>query len=238
MLMTAAFVIAALMLTTGCGQARPDRADTIEQPTKDADDASTASYSSLTKTQARAALLTVQDLPTGWSVDNSDDSESNSSDTITPRKCDALLRTLKDASAGRVVAKAEARFTAGGFGPFLSHAVSSYESSMASQVQKTTKALSECSNFTSTDDKGVKTKYEASALSFPNLGDRTLALRLSGSTEGIDVVFDVVMVAIGYNTVSLIVGGLTSMKGSELEDLAKKAIAKLDKVAKSAANGK
>lgn len=72
-----------------------------------------------------------------------------------------------------------------------------------------------------------------SPLSFPNLGDRALALRVAGSTPDVEVVIDLIYVAVGNNGVSLAAGGLTPMQGTELERLATMAVQRLSTAAQS-----
>lgn len=207
----------------GCGADRPERADTVRGPTptlqEDVEEAV-----ALTQRQVESALLTVEDMPTGWSVDTSEDSDSE--DVIEPAECEALFEALDKASDP--VAKAEAAFTAGGFGPFLEHGVSAFEESTADQLEQVVDTLNQCPEFSSTDTEGVTTEFTTAPLSFPNVGDRTLALRFQGSTGGIDVVVDALFIAIGSNGISIVVGGLVPMKGEELESIATTAVEKLN----------
>jgi hypothetical protein len=207
----------------GCGADRPERADTVRGPTptfqEDVEEAV-----ALTQRQLESALLTVEDMPTGWSVDTSEDSDSE--DVVEPAECGALFETLD--KAPDPVAKAEAAFTAGGLGPFLEHGVTSFEESTADQLDLVVDTLNQCPEFSSTDAEGVTTEFTTAPLSFPNLGDRTLALRFQGSTGGIDVVVDALFIAIGSNGISIVVGGLVPMEGQELESIATTAVEKLN----------
>lgn len=56
-------------------------------------------------------------------------------------------------------------------------------------------------------------------LSFPNLGDQTLAFRATAKAEGIDVVLDVVFVAVGHNIVSFTAAGPQPISGADLKGL-------------------
>jgi hypothetical protein len=218
-ILTAVLVIALV----GCGADRPERADTVRGPTptlqEDVEEADT-----LTQRQVESALLAVEDMPTGWSMDTPEDSDSE--DVIEPAECGALFEALD--KAPDPVAKAEAVFTAGGFGPFLEHGVTAFDESAADQLDQVVDTLNQCPEFSSTDAEGVTTEFTTAPLSFPNLGDRTLALRFQGSTGGIDVVVDTIFIAIGSNGISLVVGGLVPMEGAELESIATTAVEKLN----------
>jgi hypothetical protein len=226
---------------TGCGTDRPERADTVsgsettqtQQPA--GTEAPKAAGRTLTDKQAKAALLTVQDLPTGWSVDpdaSSDDQGDDDDSRITePAACADLFDSLDDGKDS--VAEATGNYTAGGFGPFLEHTVTSHSKDPADGMDAVTAALSECPKFTMTDADGTKMQMKVSALSFPNLGDRTLALRMSGNSDEIDIVMDLVYIAVGRNGITLGAGGLTPIAGDDLEQLATAAVDKLAAAAKS-----
>lgn len=215
-----------VVILAGCGADRPDRADTVQGPTSSVQEDTGSETVALTRQQVESSLLTVEDLPTGWSVDTSEDSDSEVEDVTEPVECGVLFEGLDEAA--EPVAKAEGTFTAGGFGPFLAHAVTAFEENTADQVERVTDVLNQCPEFSSTDAEGVTTEFTTAPLSFPNLGDRTLALRLQGSTDDFDIVVDVIMIAIGANGISLVVGGLLPMQGDELEDIATTAVEKLN----------
>jgi hypothetical protein len=86
--------------------------------------------------------------------------------------------------------------------------------------------------FTSTTKDGSSATFQASGLSFPNVGDRTLAVRLKAKTDGIDIVVDVIYIAKGNNGIALLVTGLQPLGGATLESLARKAVAHLDAAAR------
>ena len=70
-------------------------------------------------------------------------------------------------------------------------------------------------------------------LSFPNLGDQTLAFRAKAKSEGIEVVIDAVFVAVGHNVVSFTAAGLSPMAGDDLETVARAGMKKVAAAAKS-----
>jgi hypothetical protein len=64
-------------------------------------------------------------------------------------------------------------------------------------------------------------------LSFPNLGDQTLAVRMNLKIDGLEAVSDLVVVAVGHNIVSFSTSGFSTMKGAELEQLTRAGMSKL-----------
>jgi hypothetical protein len=229
-------IAAVVVLAAGCGgDDPPERADTVEGASPSATEGDEArepedgAGEALNAEQAEAALLTVEDLPTGWSVDASE--ETDSEDTTDPAECAALFDSLSEAADP--LAEAKANFTAGGVGPFLVHAVASHEADLTDHIGKIADALDQCPEFSMTDAEGVTTEFTTAPLSFPNLGERTLAVRLQGSTPDLDVAFDVVWIAIGQNGITLVAGGILPMQGSEIEDLATRAVQKLEAAADS-----
>lgn len=210
----------------GCGEDPPERADTIaaEQPaaTSAPPEKPAGNGETLSKKEAKAALLTVEDLPSGWSkAAQPDDGDSKAK--TEPARCAAILEALD--KAADPVAKAEAQFEQGL--QLLEHSVTSFEDDAEGLVKKATDAFSRCSSFTSTEPDGTRLEVKMSALSFPNLGDRTLAVRMTGSGGQIDIVLDIIMIAIGHNGVGIIAGGLTPVPGADLEAIARKAVTKL-----------
>jgi hypothetical protein len=220
---------AALTVTValaGCGDDPPARADTIagDEPAATSAPAEpvVAGGETLTKKQAKASLLTVKDLPTGWAKETKAEEEDGESKTE-PARCAALFDSLD--TGGDPVVQAEARF-AQGF-QLLEHSVTSFEDDVDGLVKDAADAFSKCSTFTAIEPDGSRVEAKMSALSFPNLGDRTLAVRMTGASDGVDVVLDIVMIAIGHNGVGILAGGLTPIPGAELEAIARKAVAKL-----------
>jgi hypothetical protein len=98
-------------------------------------------------------------------------------------------------------------------------------------------ALAQCvgRTWSETDAKGVKTTYSVSDLSFPKLGQDSRAYRMSIRADmgilSMDLVFvrnhtALVLIAGVSGTVILLGGGQIDAK--ELEDIARKAVAKVD----------
>ena len=224
-------------MSAGRGDDRSDRAVTVEKPSETATAASTKEAPAkkagepLTKEQAEAALLTTQELPTGFSQDDSviedEDEGDDTEDLTSPEVCGKLFSALDDASSEPLV-KAERGFTGSSF-TMLQQVVASHEKEPAAQLDAVAGALTKCNEFTSTDADGVETAFSSSSLSFPNLGDKTLAVRMKAESEGMEMTIDVISIAVGQNSVSLLTGGLAPIDGAKLEEVARTAVEKLEK---------
>jgi hypothetical protein len=224
----------------GCG-GQPERADTLPV----ADEASTSTVakapvetpvappaeksSTLTAAQAKSALLTLDDMPTGW-TQSKPEADDDEDPTVTPKRCSAVLDAVDQ--QGKPLAEAEATFSPGDLGPQLDHTVSSWPRSQVPVLNKLTAAFRQCPKFTSTSADGSSATFQASGLSFPNVGDRTLALRLKAKSDGINLVMDVIYIAKGNNGIALMVTGFQPLDGATLEKLARKAVARLDAAAR------
>lgn len=238
--MFASVALACLVTITGCGEEPPERADTVagapEETTESVSETPSQAPAGddagevLTKEQAQAALLSAQDLPSGWSVGASEESADES--RTQPARCAKIFDALDD---DEPVAKASADYSAGGFGPFVSHSVSSHDEETADKLAPIIEALNKCPEFTSIEPDGSRIELSTAPLSFPNFGDRTLSLRMTGTSDDVDVVFDVIYVAKGNNGIAMIGGGLTPIKAKQLESLVGKAMKKLEQAAADAA---
>lgn len=243
--MIAVFAVAA------CSTA-PDRATTISMQPAAATPAQTpvsqapkpkGAGDQLTSTQAKAALLTVADLPAGWASENSKKSTADDQSTskIEPVACqtiyDELAATYDELAATSVgeeaKVKEKATFFQGSSFVILEMQVSSFETNnRGDQIKNLGERLTKCAKMTFTK-KGVKTEMTLSPLSFPNLGDQSLAVRMNEKIEMMDTVADFVFVATGHNTVSFMAAGFEPMPVTELEKIARSAMTKLAVAAKS-----
>ena len=192
----------------------------------------------LTSAQAKAALLTVADLPTGWaSVKSTADDQSTSK--IEPVACqttyDELTAPFDELAATSVGkgAKVKEKATFSKDLSVLEMQVSSFETdNRGDQIKNLGERLTKCAKMTSTK-KGVKTETTMTPLSFPNLGDRSLVVRMNEKNQLMDVVADFVFVATGHNTASFMAAGFQPIPGTELEKIARAGMTKLAVAAKS-----
>jgi hypothetical protein len=221
----------AAMLIVGCSDNPPRRSETVSggagsdtsrapggSPSSGTADGTDAT---LTQRQAEAALLTAADLPTGWSVERKKPEEDQ--DKVRPARCDALFAQADE--GGTPAAEAEAEYSSGGFGPIVSHTVTSEDKSMAEGLGLLLHALDSCPTFTSISaEDGSKTKFSVLPLSFPSFGERSVALRMTGTAQGFNVVVDVVFIAEGHAGITIVAGGLTPLPAKQFKAFAKKAV--------------
>lgn len=231
-------IAAAVALIAGCGDAsHADRAVTVSGGTTPSTTVKAAAPvraagQVLSALQAKAAIPAVSELPTGWSLDpdkTAGDDGSNDKSTVSPARCKAIFDQLDKSNRSKPVAKAEGDFKAGELGPFMSVTVDSYrEARQSPTFADATRAFSNCRSFTATDSSGPTT-FNVVPLSFPNLGDETIALRLTGKSQGINFTADVVSVHIQHNYIGVIGIGILSNDTAALEKAARVAVSRLPK---------
>ncbi|HEV2768420.1 MAG TPA: hypothetical protein VGV63_12030 [Acidimicrobiales bacterium] len=119
------------------------------------------------------ALLTLEDMPTGWMTSP----DAGEEDEGAAEFCDGL-----DISNDEPDAEAEASFEGSEIGPFVSHVVGRFDGGEAEKrFAELRQAIDECGEFDTTDEDGNTVTGQLSAVSFPELGDESLAVRLSGT---------------------------------------------------------
>jgi hypothetical protein len=206
-----------------------DRARTIAVPSSAAAEApEEGGEETLTEAQLDAALLTVPDLPTGYTAAAADDGDEDEDDGDTAganAECSERFEALGEAEGS--VADAEANFE-GGLGVVLEQTLESFEDEdvLAQRFDDVVAVLSDCPSFTTTDDAGATTELTISPLSFPNLGDDTVALAVAGKSGGFDLRLNLVLVRLGRNAMNLAQGGLTA-DAAVLEQVARTGLDKL-----------
>lgn len=223
---------------TACGEDRDSRAVTVddggsskEDDAKQEEAPASAAGMFLSKAKAQQALLTVPEMPTGYTSEEPEDDDEDKS-TYEPAKCKAVFEELDKAHKDADV-KAEAGFVKGGaFGIHFTEEISSFKTPVADDAfDDVIGGLKECSSFTTIDPDGTKSKFAMSALSFPNLGDKTLALSGTIESEGFSLGLTMVAIQIDHNIVSLASGGITGSGAEDMEAVARAAVKKLESVA-------
>lgn len=244
----AATAVVAVLTLTACGSEPPQRAGTIDDPSATSDPGAANGQENkgkeeretdhagrqLSKTEAKAALPRVSSLPAGWSVDPENTltgaDEDDSDDTITPERCAVIFEGLEELDAAEPTAKAGVTFTASMLGPFLGVELSSYDEEVPDdRFGKLLSALGSCPKFT-VDDGESATPFTVSALSFPNYGDESAAMRMSAASEGMQFAIDLVAIRVGHNILSvsqMAVGGPAPIK--PLQRTAKETMANLNR---------
>lgn len=246
-----ALALAMSGVLVGCSESPPERAGTVNESSAtdaDTDGSSTSAAEAeeveldavgreLTTDEAKAALPQVSSLPTGWSVDadNSlnDDSDEDSKATIEPAKCQALQDGMAEyrEKQGEPSAQASRTYTGGGLGPFMGVEISSFADEIPDDMlKKSLDALSACPEFTSTED-GQSTTFKTSSLSFPNLGDESVAFRMNAESDGMPIEMTFVYIRAGHNgiAVSHAAVGAASGAAEDVEKLARATVANLER---------
>jgi hypothetical protein len=226
---TTALLALALTACGGGGDAGEDeRARTVTAPSSAAagPEGDGDGDKTLTEAQLQAALLTVPELPTGYKAAAEEQDDDDNETTGTNDECSAKFEQLGEAE-GQESASAEASFE-GGFGVLLEQGLESYEDedTVQQRFDDVVEVLSQCQAFTSTDDDGVTTEFTIGALSFPKLGDDTVALAVTGRTPDFNLSLNFVVVRLGRNVMSIAQGGLTTDAAS-LEQAARRGLEKL-----------
>lgn len=213
----AAVAVASLAGLSGCGDDdAPQRAGTVAS-SKDTETSEPAPENSeapppvgpaggpgreLSAAEVTQILPTVGDMPTGWSVDpdNSLGGDDEDDSVVTPASCDELFNGL-DEMTEDPAAKADVTFMAGALGPFLGVSVSSMSEIIPDDAMKQiTDAFGSCSDFELDDGKEVAS-VTASPLSFPNLGEESIAIRFNAESPSVTLAIDYVGIRSGHNLV-------------------------------------
>lgn len=121
------------------------------------------------------ALLTLEDMPTGWTVSppDEDDEEDDGTD----------LCGVESTAFADPIAEAETSFQKAELGPFLVQAVDVYAEGQAPEVMADfLEAAQSCTEWTEIDEDGTETTWRLAPLSFPKLGDETISFRMSTIT--------------------------------------------------------
>lgn len=185
----------------------------------------TTSRPAPTEAEARAALLTSADLPSGWQFDD-DDSEEDSDDDVCPAF--SRIRAIKPA------ATAEASFARGQSGPFVEHTVDLHADEATAQrvMQTVDEAVRECNRFSKSDPTLGSVEGTFALGTTPNLGDASVAASFRATSEVVEIAGELIVVRDG-RAVSVVTHlGIGSRLESALTtELARKAAAKLEAAA-------
>jgi hypothetical protein len=166
------------------GTTTPHASPTTAQPagTNASAGSTTTTVGPLTQAQLQSALLTVTDLPTGWST----------TPPSTNKK--GLCNKASVNKAVPPAATTEADFVMGREIPFFGEQLLSYadDSTAARALDKYQSNASSCTTF---EQDGVK--VDVGQLSMPPLGDRTIGYRLTLHQGGASVILDTAVIQRG-----------------------------------------
>lgn len=222
-------VLACIGLLLGCAEGEGEgKTNPVEAVFKDP----------LTSKQIKKALIKLEDMPSGYSEDPDLISDEEDEDEITAgsKKCKELMSALdgKD-RAEEPFGEGEVGFKQSDFGPFVGESVSSFKGSQIKDgMEKVRDAFEGCKKFETTDKDGAKLKFRVAPMSFPKLGDDTIAVKMSGteSSFGMSFDFNLVAVRVDQNVVMMINFGIgKALGGQKFEKLTRLAVERIDQAA-------
>lgn len=228
-----------LFLVSGCGSDEPIETSRDSQPAATEE---VAEPRVLTSDELTAALLTVDDLPTGFSVDETALEDLESTDEIVRASgdsCTDLWEATETPFGDEEYVEASAAFAGGELGPFLTQdLIAVDESAVASEFATLQLAIEDCTSLVSRDADGFETSVEFAPITAPDLGDKNFAFEMRityayGDVE-VDALATLVMTSVGGNLMilsSIVVEMGEPFEAAEFEALAQVAVARLQDAA-------
>lgn len=219
-----------IVLAASCGQEPGEgKTNPVEAVFKDP----------LSSKQIKRALLKIEDMPSGYTEDpdliNDEESEEDEI-SAGSKKCEQLMSALgsKD-RAEKPFGEGEVGFKESDFGPFVGESVISFKGSRIKEgMGKIRDAFASCKNFETEDKDGAKTKFRVAPMSFPKLGDDTIAVKMSGEEPSFGMTFDfnLVAVRVDQNVVMMLNFGIgRALGGQKFEKLTRLAVERIDAAA-------
>lgn len=173
---------------------------TTPAPTVAPTQAPIADASGIDQAALFASLLTINDMPTGW---------TGAAPVFEPRTPGGTYTSFCTQLPARSIAAAYVEFEKSALGPFLTHSIVVYPDSANARaaLDDLMSAAQNCSQFT--DSSGSTNTI--SPLSFPSLGDDTFAVRSSGTVEmdAIYILVDNVLINIHHGGIGAVDSALT-----------------------------
>lgn len=214
-------LLAVAVASCSSGGDAPERAQTVEATTTTtAAGETTTTEGSIDQSQLDAALLTIEDVPPGYTEYTDPNADDDSS------FCEGSDPTEEFPE----IAKAEVQFSQGGeTGPFIFDSVVLFAPGDAENfMQAVTDALTACQTFTQTDSDGTVLDVTLSPISFPSLGDQTLATNLTIDDGTLSALGDFVFVRNGDTVTYIATLGVGENDSTVTEAMARRAQEKLE----------
>ncbi|GAA1743967.1 hypothetical protein [Aeromicrobium alkaliterrae] len=173
-------VIAGLLFLTGCSG---DTSEADPKPSSSATD-EPVEATLLSADELASALLTTDDLPRGFEVD---DSESEDGDESTDEiieassdSCSDLWEETESPFDEGDYPEAEAAFTNGELGPFVyQYLIAVDEETVADEFAGLQLAVESCTDFVTRDADGFETTFTLTPIEAPDLGDKNFAFQMA-----------------------------------------------------------
>lgn len=214
-------VTTAALALSACGETPREAADDDPVAADTATPTSARALKPLTAKQARAALLRVEDLPAGW-TENEESDVASDAGGMEPARCKLILDAFWR-PVGPAVADASVGFTSGEMATSVTQSVAAYEEDAAGLVAEVAEVAGGCRNVTTADGGKVTTSVPP----FPDLGDRSTAVRVKTTIGALDLTFDLAFVALGPNMIVIYAGGTKPLPAEDLAALTRRALTKL-----------
>lgn len=182
-----------------------------------------------TASELTARLLTVGDLPPGFTVDT-DPRDTEGRISSTDAHCGPLVDLMNsDGRPPGAVADADASFTKAELGPNVATGLASFPSVQAAQsfLDTVSAAMKTCGSLTETDKDGSSYDFGVSPLAFPATGDAGNAIRMSADLGGYPAQVDIVLARVGSTLLYVANTGLGGTDTGLTEEVAARAVAKL-----------
>ena len=248
---TTVAVVGLAVVLSSCS-ARPSKADTVAGPGITSTSTASAAPDSvpvvevvaMTQAQIDSALVAATDLPAGWTADPPTDTQTPSATqtpsvaepdqgVYSPAECKDLVGGLSkgDVASPTPTAQGSVSFSTENF-QFLVEKIETWDHNMdVGALNELTAALSTCPKYTVTAPDGSVTTSTISALDMPKYADRTFAVRVAAGSGGqglsLTLTLDVVIVAAGNTSVSLVAAGFKPVDPAVLQQVATAAMAKI-----------
>ena len=217
---------AATEIVSGCGSTKA--AQNVPSEGIEASTTTTSTRPVITKEKMTASLLTISDMPPGYTP-----GPPSSGNAVSPY-CDAANASIPKSLRDNSNPESSVTFTQSQLGPVIGE-YAELSSSSKEEFAAINKALLSCVSapWSVTDSQGTVTNFTLAPMSFPKLGDESAAYKLTGEFKGgsaeADVVFirqsNVVMVMLGIGVMTFMGGRLVD--ATLFADLSAKAVAKM-----------
>jgi hypothetical protein len=170
----------------------------------------------LTQAQIDTALLTLNDLPAGYSTapDSSSDSSSDSG------FCPGAAAALPNGLTKKTNPQGSVQYEQTQLGPIIAEAVAAVDDGpTAFSAAKSAMDLCLSAPWTTTDSKGEVSTFTMAPMSFPPHGSDQAAYKITASATGVQADMDMVVIRVGDALMLLGGMGTTSILGSHPLDI-------------------